>query len=170
MNNERLEYLGDPILDAVVSDYLFQKLPDADEGKLTQIRARIVKRKNLDYLGSRMGIPGLLEQEIRLGNASKHLHGNILEAFIGAAYMDRGYGPTRKFIIRKIIRQHVDLERGPMEGILASPLWKFTRLEHKTRPIRSAAWLRKRLIRFVKSWSPKPISKSDEQRKSSPTN
>lgn len=111
LNNERLEYLGDSILDAVVSDYLFKKLPDSDEGKLTQMRARIVKRKNLNYLGAQIGIPEMIEQGILQGNASKHLHGNILEAFIGAAYMDRGYHPTKRFIKQKLIKRHIELEK-----------------------------------------------------------
>jgi len=109
INNERLEYLGDAVLDAIVADYLFNRFPDGDEGFMTKLRARIVKRKNLDYLATKMEIPQMIPPEILMGNKSKHLYGNALEALIGAIYLDRGYGPARKFFITKIMKKHIDL-------------------------------------------------------------
>ncbi len=109
LNNERLEYLGDAILDAIVADYLYQRFPEGDEGLMTKLRSRIVKRKNLDALATRMDIPGMIPKGVTLGQPSKHLYGNTLEALIGAIYLDRGYNKARKFFIRKIVRRHIDL-------------------------------------------------------------
>jgi len=109
LNNERLEYLGDAILDAIVADYLFSRFPEGDEGFMTKLRARIVKRKNLDYLATKMEIPGMIAAGIKKGNKSKHLYGNVLEALIGAIYLDRGYGTARKVFVAKIMHKHIDL-------------------------------------------------------------
>jgi ribonuclease-3 len=109
INNERLEYLGDAVLDAIVADYLFKRFPEGNEGFMTKMRARIVKRKNLDYLASRMEIPGMIMSGILPGNKSKHLYGNVLEALIGAIYLDRGYVTARRFFVRKIMQKHIDL-------------------------------------------------------------
>jgi len=109
INNERLEYLGDAVLDTIVADYLYSKFPDGDEGFMTKLRARIVKRKNLDYLATKMEIPDMITTNITSRNKSKHLYGNILEALIGAIYLDRGYGAARKFFVRKIMNKHIDL-------------------------------------------------------------
>ena len=111
LNNERLEYLGDAILDAIVADYLFRRFPEGDEGFMTMMRARIVKRKSLDSIAGKMGIPDMISPLLIGGKKSKHLHGNALEALIGAIYLDRGYGVTKKFVIRKIIKKHVNLEQ-----------------------------------------------------------
>lgn len=111
VNNERLEYLGDAVLDAIVADYLFTRFPGKDEGFMSQLRARIVKRKSMDHLAWKMGIPALVRPVITPGNQSKHLYGNVLEALIGAIYLDRGYRKTRQFFVRKIIRKHIDLEQ-----------------------------------------------------------
>ena len=108
VNNERLEYLGDAVLDAIVADYLFSRFPDGDEGFMTKLRSRIVKRKNLDLIATHMDIPLLLRNGILPANQAKHLYGNILEALIGAIYLDRGYRAARKFFIRKIIQKHID--------------------------------------------------------------
>jgi ribonuclease III len=109
INNERLEYLGDAILDAIVAEYLFTRFPDSDEGFMTKLRSQIVKRKNLDQIASRMDIPLFLKAGILPGNQAKHLYGNILEALIGAIYLDRGYQTARRFFIRKIMEKHIDL-------------------------------------------------------------
>jgi ribonuclease-3 len=109
LNNERLEYLGDAILDAIVADYLFDRFPDANEGFMTKLRSRIVKRKNMDYLARQIEIPSLIRQDSLPGNKSKHLYGNTLEALIGAIYIDRGYRMSRRFFVRKIVQKHIDL-------------------------------------------------------------
>ncbi len=109
LNNERLEYLGDAILDAIVADYLYKKFPEGDEGFMTKLRARIVKRKTLNQVAVGLEIPGLIDQIGSPGNKSKHLYGNALEALIGAIYIDRGYGAAKRFCIRRIMQKHIDL-------------------------------------------------------------
>jgi ribonuclease-3 len=73
------------------------------------LRARIVKRKNLDYLATKIGVPEMINPGITAGSNSKHIYGNALEALIGAIYIDRGYGATKKFFERKILMRHIDL-------------------------------------------------------------
>lgn len=109
INNERLEYLGDAVLDAIVADYLFKKFPEGDEGLMTKLRSRIVKRKSLDHLAVQIGIPRSVSRSMTPEQQSKHLYGNILEALVGAIYLDRGYAAARKFFIRKVIHRHIDL-------------------------------------------------------------
>ena len=109
LNNERLEYLGDAILDAIVADYLYTRFPDGDEGLMTKLRARIVKRKTLNSLATKLKIPGMVAPSASPGHKSKHLYGNVLEALIGAIYLDRGYGTTKRFVVRKILNKHIDL-------------------------------------------------------------
>lgn len=109
LNNERLEYLGDAVLDAIVANYLFNRYPEGNEGFMTKVRARIVKRKNLDYLATKIGLPAFINSGITSGNNSKHMYGNAFEALIGAIYLDRGYGAARKFFERKVLRKHMDL-------------------------------------------------------------
>ena len=109
VNNERLEFLGDAIIDAIVAEYLFRRFPDGNEGFLTKLRARIVKRKTLDSLAKQLDVPSLIRSGILPGNKSKHLYGNTLEALVGAIYMDRGYRTARRFFIKKIMEKHIDL-------------------------------------------------------------
>lgn len=109
INNERLEYLGDAILNAIVAEYLFSRFPEGNEGFMTKMRAQIVKRKNLDYLATKMDIPRMIAPGVSPGNKSKHLYGNALEALIGAIYLDRGYHAARRFFVRKIMQKHIDL-------------------------------------------------------------
>ena len=109
LNNERLEYLGDAVLDAIVANYLFNYYPEGDEGFMTKLRARIVKRKNLDYLAMKIGIPALINSGISSGSNSKHMYGNAFEALVGAIYLDRGYNTARRFFERKVLKKHMDL-------------------------------------------------------------
>lgn len=111
IHNERLEYLGDAVLDSIVADYLFRKFPQGNEGFMSQVRARIVKRKYLDYLAVQLGIPALIPASVLSASNSKHLFGNTLEALIGAIYMDRGYRLARKFFIKRILAKHVNLAK-----------------------------------------------------------
>lgn len=109
INNERLEYLGDAVLNAIVAETLFKRFPEGDEGFMTKLRSRIVKRKNLDYIAAQMDIPSLIRSGVHPGGTSKHLYGNALEALIGAIYMDRGFGSARRFFTGKIMQKHIDL-------------------------------------------------------------
>ncbi len=109
INNERLEFLGDAILDAVLSDYLFNEFPDYDEGKLTKIRSKIVNGHMLNKLSVSLGIDSLLISHINNGNKGKKLYGDALEAFIGSVFLDKGYLKTKEFIIRRLLNKHLDL-------------------------------------------------------------
>jgi len=111
INNERLEYLGDAILDAIIADYLYEKFPDEDEGFLTKLRSKIVKRKQLNKLAYNLGISSFLVSNTNSRQTRDNLHGNAFEALIGAIYLDKGYRRTKKFIFRKILRKHLDVER-----------------------------------------------------------
>ena len=109
-NNERLEYLGDAILGSIVAEYLFKKYPNADEGFLTKMRSKIVKRKSLNMIGEKMGLD-LLLTEMNNTRLSKSMLGNAVEALVGAVYLERGYRRTRRYVVRKILRQYVDIHR-----------------------------------------------------------
>jgi ribonuclease-3 len=110
INNERLEYLGDAILDAIVADYLFRNYPGNDEGFLTKMRSKMVKRKHLNLLALRLGIDKLMIAQTNPVNVSKHLYGNAFEALVGAVYLDKGYKRTNQFI-GQIIKRYVNLDR-----------------------------------------------------------
>lgn len=110
VNNERLEYLGDAILDAVIADYLFKKFPRKKEGFLTQMRSKIVKRSNLDIIARNLGIDYLVVSNTNKNIHRKHIFGDAFEALIGAIYLDKGYKRTRKYIINHILHNFVDLE------------------------------------------------------------
>ncbi|MCE7996757.1 MAG: ribonuclease III [Roseivirga sp.] len=111
-SNERLEYLGDSVLGMVVADYLFQKYPFKDEGFLTEIRSRIVSRDSLNQLARTIGVPQIVKYDGRrkTPNSHKSLYGNTLEALVGAVYIDRGFEASRKFIIKKLLLPHFDIE------------------------------------------------------------
>jgi len=111
-SNERLEYLGDAILGAVVADYLFKKYPFKDEGFLTEIRSRIVNRESLGQLARKVGINQLIQEDLRTNKVNyKFIYGDMIEAFIGAVYLDRGYKFCRRFIIKKLLIPHFDLDQ-----------------------------------------------------------
>jgi len=109
VNNERLEYLGDAILDAVLSDYLFEKFPDANEGFLTKIRSRIVKREILNQLALSMGINKILISNINSDQATRNLYGDALEALIGSVFLDKGFKKTKKLFLRNVLNKYLDL-------------------------------------------------------------
>jgi len=108
-NNERLEFLGDAILSTVVADYLFKKYPSKDEGFLTKMRAKIVKRKTLNHIGDLMGLDMILAEQNSNTRLSRSMMGNALEALVGAVYMERGYRKTKNFIVSKMLRAYLDI-------------------------------------------------------------
>lgn len=109
LSNERLEYLGDAILSAVIAEYLYKKYPLRDEGFLTTLRAKIVSRTNLNNLSKKFGLPKLVKCQNDNNNDSS-INGNAFEAFIGALFIDKGYKFTRKIIIQRILKHHLDIE------------------------------------------------------------
>jgi ribonuclease-3 len=109
LSNERLEYLGDAILGAVVANMLFKKFPLEEEGFLTQARSKIVSRKNLNSLSLKLGLPDLMENKVP-GNRSSSIPGDALEALVGAIFLDCGYDVSEKFIINSLLGVHLDLD------------------------------------------------------------
>tara|TARA_Y100000385_G_C13105392_1_gene647273 strand:+ start:1683 stop:2396 length:714 start_codon:yes stop_codon:yes gene_type:complete len=107
-HNERLEYLGDSLLSSIVAEYLFKKYPQGDEGFLTKMRSKIVKRKTLNKIAKFMGIDVILS-EYSQGRISNSMLGNALEAVVGAIYLERGYNKTKNYVIKKILLRYLDV-------------------------------------------------------------
>lgn len=110
-NNERLEFLGDAFLGAIVGEYLFKKYPTQSEGYLTEMRSKIVRRETLNNVANRMGLQKLVQYNANdKGFERSHIFGNALEALIGAVYLDQGYTKTRTFIIKQFLHSYVDVD------------------------------------------------------------
>ncbi len=110
LNNERLEFLGDAILDAIVADIVYQHFPGKREGFLTNTRSKIVQRETLNHLAIEIGLDKLIKFSARSFSHNNYMYGNAFEAFIGAIYLDQGYNICKKFIEKKIINRLIDLE------------------------------------------------------------
>jgi ribonuclease-3 len=108
-NNERLEYLGDAILSAIVADFLYKKYPFANEGFLTNLRSRLVSRHHLGKLAHKMGLDAHVKKNDQNPSLSPSINGNAFEAFVGAIFLDKGYDFTKKVIINLILEIYVDL-------------------------------------------------------------
>ena len=111
INNERLEYLGDAVLGAIVAEYLYNRFPRKDEGFLTQMRSRIVNRSFLTQLTFKLGLNRFINSNTNSVNDSSHIFGDVFEAFIGALYLDTGYKGAKQFVIKKVLNVHVDIEQ-----------------------------------------------------------
>lgn len=109
VNNERLEFLGDAVLESIVSDYLFIEYPQANEGFLTQMRSKLVSRQTLNRLCVEIGLSEHIVAHAGGNFIQKNLNGDALEAMIGAIYLDKGYNFTNRFIINRLIPEYVDL-------------------------------------------------------------
>ena len=118
VNYERLEFLGDSILGAVISCYLFDQVPDADEGYLTKMRSKIVSRQYLNQLGKDLALSSLLITNYHYDSLGKNIEGNLFEALIGAIYLDKGFKNCETFIYKKVIDPYVDIKR--LEGKIIS--------------------------------------------------
>ena len=114
-NNERLEYLGDAILSAIVADYLFQKYPYKGEGFLTEMRSKMVNRQQLNELAIKIGLKKItLYNKIDGSLKGSQIFGNALEAIVGAVYLDKGYAKTKTWVTKHMIIPHLyvdDLEQ-----------------------------------------------------------
>ena len=108
-NNERLEYLGDAVLGTIVAEYLFKKYPNSDEGFLTKMRSKIVKRNALNKIGDKMGLDMILA-EYNNTRLSRSMLGNAVEALVGAIYLECGYHLTKQFVVRQVLRKYVNVE------------------------------------------------------------
>lgn len=109
-SNERLEFLGDAILGAIIGEYLFKLFPKKDEGFLTQMRSRIVNGKNLFTLSRKFGLDTLLQSRLtKKEQLNSSAYGDVFEAFIGAIYLDKGFEKTKSFILNSIVKFHLDI-------------------------------------------------------------
>lgn len=109
-NNERLEFLGDAILSTIIAEYLFKKYPSSDEGFLTKMRSKIVKRTTLNHIADEMGLDMML-MEYNNTRLSRSMLGNALEALVGAIYLEKGYSHTRDYVINSILRRYLDIHQ-----------------------------------------------------------
>jgi ribonuclease-3 len=118
LNYERLEYLGDAILSAVIAFFLFKKMPRGTEGYLTQMRSKIVSREHLNEIGRDLDLIRFVISNVPQENFGDNIHGNVFEALIGAVFLDKGYSYCERFIYKVVIEPYVDIER--LEGKITS--------------------------------------------------
>ncbi|WP_047247026.1 ribonuclease III [Maribacter thermophilus] len=118
MNYERLEFLGDSMLGTIISKYLYNEVPEGDEGYLTKMRSKIVSREHLNELGKDLELIKFVESRIPKTHFGENIHGNVFEALVGAIYLDRGYAYCEKFINKRVIEPYVDIEQ--LEGKVIS--------------------------------------------------
>jgi len=117
LNNERLEFLGDAVLDSIVADIVFKHFKLLPEGKLTTIRSKIVQRESLGKLAEKIGIPPLLKHSQPILSHNTFIYGNAFEALIGAIYLDQGYYKCKEFFQTRIMDKYIDLDKLAHEDI-----------------------------------------------------
>lgn len=118
INYERLEFLGDAMLGAVIASHLYTEVPSGDEGYLTKMRSKVVSREHLNELGKELNLITLVESKIPPGHFGDNIHGNLFEALVGAIFLDRGYKHCENFIYKRVIIPYVDIEK--LEGKVIS--------------------------------------------------
>ncbi|MDR5591276.1 ribonuclease III [Christiangramia sp. SM2212] len=118
INFERMEFLGDAMLSAVVASHLFKAVPGGNEGYLTKMRSKVVSRKHLNELGKDLGLIKHVQTNIPKDQFGVNIHGNLFEALVGAIYLDRGYKYCKRFIYERVIDPYVDIEQ--LEGKVIS--------------------------------------------------
>jgi ribonuclease-3 len=112
-SNERLEYLGDALLGAIVAEYLFKKYPFENEGFLTEIRSRMVNRETLNDIARKMGIDELIQHDQNRRGYGTHrsMNGDALEALVGALYLERGFAFCQSFVLNRLIHNYYDMNQ-----------------------------------------------------------
>lgn len=111
VNNERLEFLGDAILDAIVADILYKKFENKKEGFLTSTRSRIVQRETLNKLAVDLGLDKIIVSATRNLAHNTNIYGDALEAVIGAIYLDQGYRVAKEFVYETLIKEHLNIDK-----------------------------------------------------------
>lgn len=111
INYERLEFLGDAMLGAVIASDLYHKAPHGDEGYLTKMRSKIVSREHLNELGKQLHLIDFVDSKVPSHHFGENIHGNIFEALVGAIFLDLGYFECERFIQKKVIEPYVNIER-----------------------------------------------------------
>lgn len=118
INNERLEFLGDSVLNYITAIYLYDNLPSKDEGSLTKMRSKLVSREHLNQIGKKLEVLKLLDTKTDINRFNDNVEGNLIESLIGAIYLDYGIEMCRKVIVKYIINNFSSLES--LEGKIAS--------------------------------------------------
>jgi ribonuclease III len=118
INYERLEFLGDAMLSAVIAAHLFNEVPQGDEGYLTKMRSKIVSREHLNELGRDLNLIQFVDSKVPSKHFGENIHGNIFEALIGAIFLDKGFIFCQKFIHKRVILPYVDIAK--LEGKVIS--------------------------------------------------
>ena len=111
VNNERLEFLGDAILDAVVGDIVYRHFEGKREGFLTNARSKLVSRNTLGKLSQEMGIAQLIKSSGHNTSHNSYMYGNAFEALVGAIYLDRGYDACMQFMEKRILAQLINIDK-----------------------------------------------------------
>ena len=111
VNNERLEFLGDAILDAIVGDIVYQHFPGKREGFLTNTRSKLVQRETLNKLAKELGISRLILSNGRSSSHNNYMGGNAFEALVGAIYLDKGYDACMRFMKNRILAQMINIDK-----------------------------------------------------------
>jgi ribonuclease-3 len=109
INYERLEFLGDAVLNTIVATHLFKELPQNSEGSLTLMRSKIVRRDFLNQIGEQLGLINHLLSNVSPKNYGPDVHGNLFEALVGAVYLDAGFANCSEFVHACMIHPFVDL-------------------------------------------------------------
>lgn len=110
LNNERLEFLGDAVLDAIVADIVYKHFQNKREGFLTNTRSKIVQRETLNRIAVELGLDKMVVYSAKLSSHNNHMYGNALEALIGAIYLDQGYKVCYHFIQDVMIKKYIDID------------------------------------------------------------
>lgn len=111
INYERLEFLGDAILGAIIAEYLYENSPSEKEGYLTQMRSKVVSRNHLNEIGKDLKLTSFIDEKIKKRvMLSNHVDGDLFEALVGAVYIDQGFEKTREFLNRVVIEPYVVLD------------------------------------------------------------
>lgn len=111
VNYERLEFLGDAILGSVIAAYLYENAPKGDEGYLTQMRSKIVSRAHLNSIGKKLRLIDLLKTKASVSQFGDNINGNLLEALVGAIYLDAGFNTCEQFIYQNILSNFSNLQQ-----------------------------------------------------------
>ncbi|MFD0965177.1 ribonuclease III [Pseudofulvibacter geojedonensis] len=115
---ERLEFLGDAMLSAIIAEYLFNEVPHGNEGYLTKMRSKVVSREHLNELGKDLELLTILKSKMNKENFGDNIYGNVFEALVGAIFLDKGYAACEKFVYDSVIIPYIDIER--LEGYIIS--------------------------------------------------
>ena len=110
INNERLEFLGDAVIESITSDYLFIEFPDRDEGFMTQLRSKIVSRQSLNRIASEIGLDRHVISHAAGNMSQKHIYGDAFEAMMGAIYLDQGYDVANRLLINDIYGRYLSID------------------------------------------------------------